>query len=160
MRSPVLCMEPSHLWEWCNEHHILLSAAYVPGTQNVIAESLSRNFATDHELELHDMMIADIFDHWGIPSLIIGVDLFTSHTNTKQGRLGAHSVGDTLVIDGSDWTNYAPPTPIQTPHPPQTLSGENDDHSDHSVLALSVLVLPSSACQNHLHSCYRHFRNC
>lgn len=58
---------------------ILLLTVYLPGTQNVNADALSRNFITDYEWGLHYMVVADIFGCWG--TLIR--DLFASHVNTK-----------------------------------------------------------------------------
>lgn len=64
--STVLCLEAINLWHWCIAHHILLSAAYLLGIQNVIADLLSRQFVIDHEWELHDSMVHDIFDQCGL----------------------------------------------------------------------------------------------
>lgn len=38
---------------------ILLSAAYLLGTQNMIADSLGRSLVTDHAWELHDTIVSD-----------------------------------------------------------------------------------------------------
>lgn len=70
------------------------------GTQNMIEDSLSRKFVTDHECELHDTVVSDVFDQWG--TLIR--DLFASHANSKcisyllQRDLGTHSQGNALII--------------------------------------------------------------
>lgn len=51
-KSPALRTEAVRLWNWCISHTILLSAAYLPRTQNMIADSLSRKFVTNHNWEL------------------------------------------------------------------------------------------------------------
>lgn len=65
-RSPVLCADVVCLWEWCTVHSLLLLVAYLLGIQNVIADAVSKNFLADHEWELHDSVVTDSFDHWGL----------------------------------------------------------------------------------------------
>lgn len=112
-RSTTLCAKAVNLWNWCITHHILLSAAYLPGILNMIADSLSGQFVINHKWELQD--VHDILNQWRIPTR----DLFASHINSKcnvycsRGGLGHHSQGDTFILSWSDKINYTfPPLPL------------------------------------------------
>lgn len=64
-RSSVLCAEAINIWNWCVNHWILLSAANLPGTQNVLTDLFSRHFAMDHLWERHNLVVRNIFTKLG-----------------------------------------------------------------------------------------------
>lgn len=95
-----VCTEAVNLWNWCISHQILLSAAYLFGTQNVFADLLSRHFAIRYHWELHDSVVHNFFTRWGI----LTRDLFALHINNKcttycsSRSLSHHSQDDVLLV--------------------------------------------------------------
>lgn len=148
-RSPALCMEAVCFWKWFITHGILdlLSATNLPGTQNMIADTLSENFATDHEWKLHDTVIADSFGQWGT----LVRDFFCiSHKQQvysvllkgrSQCPFRRRHPGHRLV--GPDQRFLLSPTTLAK-HLSQTPVGEGNGHPDCSILASAVLVSSSS----------------
>ena len=66
------------LWVWCLDRNIWLSAAHVPGKENVIADKASRQKSKpDLECQLNPKIFAAIVLRWGRPD----VDLFASRLN-------------------------------------------------------------------------------
>jgi hypothetical protein len=67
------------IWRWCFTRHIWISAAHIPGVENVDADEASRVFKDELEWTLS----ADIFQHivsqFGSPDM----DLFASYLNYK-----------------------------------------------------------------------------
>lgn len=101
-----------NLWDWFIAYKILLSAACLPGTQNVIADFLNRIFVADQEWELHDSVINHIFSFWGTPTR----DLFASHDNRNAARPAQEGVlVSTLKVMSSSsagQTRSAMPSPL------------------------------------------------
>lgn len=56
-KSPSLCSEYIHLWNWCTKHHVMLQVTYLPGTQNSLVDTLSRTLYISFEWELLDATI-------------------------------------------------------------------------------------------------------
>lgn len=114
-KSLSLCSESIHLWNWCIKHHITLQATYLSGTQNSLADTLSRTLYLNDDWELHDGVFQYLFHQWGI----LCWDLFATHKNCKlplyysREALGKYLQGDTLLLPWSDDLSYAfPPIPL------------------------------------------------
>ena len=65
------------LWVWCVNHGIWLSAAHIPGKENVLADKESREKRSDTEWKLNPELFDCIVTLWGTFS----VDLFASRLN-------------------------------------------------------------------------------
>ena len=65
------------LWDWCRMHNIWVTAAHIPGVQNVIADRRSRRFKDEHEWQLNKPAFQQILHNY--PDL--KVDLFASRLN-------------------------------------------------------------------------------
>lgn len=96
-RSPALYAEVVCLWKWCMSYHILLAAAYLAGTQNVIANTLSRNFATNRKWVLHNAVVMDVFSCWGT---LTRDSLHLTPTPVAPGEvLVPTCIGNALIVD-------------------------------------------------------------
>lgn len=67
------------LWSWCIVRNIWLSAAHIPGSSNVEADSLSRKLSDDMEWALVPRVFDIIHQMWPL----LRVDLFASRLNHK-----------------------------------------------------------------------------
>ena len=67
------------IWDWAVPRNIWLSAAYVPGSQNLIADYKSRNFDDNTEWSLSPLLFAQISSRFYHPQ----VDLFASRLNRQ-----------------------------------------------------------------------------
>ena len=67
------------MWEWCNQRHIWISAAHLPGKQNTIADFQSRKFNDQTEWMLNKNMFKQLIQIMGVPK----VDLFASRLNNQ-----------------------------------------------------------------------------
>lgn len=63
-QSQSLCAEALKLWNWCIQHGINISTAYLPGHQNITADSLSRRFSQEHKWEMNHTIHSQML---GIP---------------------------------------------------------------------------------------------
>lgn len=99
-RFPSLSAESIHLWNWCISNNTILTALYIPGVDNLIADSLSRHFPHDHKWEVRTAVLTRIFARWGFPA----IDLFAIEYNTKcpaycsGAGIGRHSLGDAFLL--------------------------------------------------------------
>lgn len=74
------CMTTAfEIWNWCEQRNIWLYATHLPGMENEVADSLSRNFSPSVDWELNDQLFKEVVHIFGQPS----VDLFASRHNTK-----------------------------------------------------------------------------
>ncbi|XP_065406172.1 uncharacterized protein LOC122174245 [Chrysemys picta bellii] len=113
-RSSILCQEAIRLWDFCIAHSIHLTASFLPGVQNTLADRLSRSFQT-HEWSIRPDIIHSVFQKWGFPQ----IDLFASRDNRKchvfcslQGRAPG-SLSDAFLLPWKDHLFYAfPPFPL------------------------------------------------
>lgn len=119
LRSHPLCLEAISLWNWCIRLH--LSTGCVPsGIQNSLADKLSRSFLADHELEVCDNVLSEIFTQWGT----LQCDLFVPQTDRKlplycsSGAIGRSSPGDTILLTWMNDLMYylSSHTPASTGH--------------------------------------------
>jgi hypothetical protein len=67
------------IWLWCLDRNIWLSAAHIPGVDNVEADHASRVFKDELEWTLTDHVYKSIVKKFGRPD----IDLFASHLNCK-----------------------------------------------------------------------------
>ncbi|XP_067040975.1 uncharacterized protein [Acropora muricata] len=65
------------LWVWCASHRIWLSAAHIPGKENVLADKESRKKDSDTEWKLNPELFSRIATLWGP----VSIDLFASRLN-------------------------------------------------------------------------------
>ena len=49
IKSPSVNSLSRTLWEWCIERNIIISAQHIPGKENLVADSLSREFSSNLE---------------------------------------------------------------------------------------------------------------
>ena len=100
------------IWSWAVMRNIWLSAAHIPGKQNILTDSLSRKFNPDVEWELNSHTFDDIAVHFGMPD----IDLFANRLNHKvplyvSWKADLHaSYVDAFALDWAQFTNgYAFP---------------------------------------------------
>lgn len=81
-RSPHLCRIAEEIHSFCLERKLLLSAEYLPGVDNIIADQLSRieNDITENQLNPHIFRLIDRV--WGPHT----IDAFASASNTQTSR--------------------------------------------------------------------------
>jgi hypothetical protein len=75
VRSPALHRLAEELWLWATKHLSSLSAAHIPGYQNVGADLISRGGPRDDECHLHPYIVLQIWERFARAE----VDLFTLH---------------------------------------------------------------------------------
>ncbi|KAF7245960.1 Enzymatic polyprotein [Varanus komodoensis] len=116
-KSPVLACLSMDIWDWCIPRNITLVAVHLAGTENVEADTLSRQMSTTHEWELDKQLCEELFRLWGYPD----VDLFATQQNSlcalycSRAGVGPGSMGDALMVPWSNMTFYAfPPIPLLT----------------------------------------------
>ena len=81
-RSSALCSLVIDLWAWWLKRRIFLIASHLPGTQNTIANSLSRSVVDTHDWVLHKTVFKKLNSLWG-PIL---VDLFATKISKQLPR--------------------------------------------------------------------------
>lgn len=70
------------IWEWCRIRNVLLITAYIPGIENILADTRSREFNDSIEWSLKDSLFSQVTAVFGVPD----VDLFASRLNHKVRR--------------------------------------------------------------------------
>ena len=68
-----------NIWDWARKRNIWLSAAHIPGSSNVDADQLSRNFNLNLEWMLSKPIFQRIVSLFGMPD----IDLFASRLNAQ-----------------------------------------------------------------------------
>lgn len=79
VRSPALHRLAEELWLWAHEHLRSLTAAHIPGCQNIGADLMSRGGPRDDEWRLHPEIVLQIWERFGRAE----VDLFASRVNAQ-----------------------------------------------------------------------------
>ena len=74
IKSPSLNSLSRTLWEWCIERSIIISAQHIPGKENLVADSLSREFSSNLEWSID----VDIFNQISNMTFVPNIDLFAS----------------------------------------------------------------------------------
>ena len=67
------------IWNWAEDNNIWLTVAHIPGSQNTLADKMSRKFNDHLEWSLTDKIFNKITNVWGLPD----IDLFASRRNFK-----------------------------------------------------------------------------
>ena len=67
------------IWSWCETRSIWLTAAFIPGIENVDADTASRKFNENTEWKLNPNIFASIANKFGWPE----IDLFASSENKQ-----------------------------------------------------------------------------
>lgn len=104
-RSQTLCQLAIQMWDWCVSHGVDLRAVHVPGTLNVLADSLSRRQVDQREWSLHGQVAHKLFLLWGVPQ----VDLFaTCHNNRVPQFCSLYQFPGALALDAFSvaWNNF------------------------------------------------------
>lgn len=70
------------IWLWCRERNLFITASYIPGSENVIADFASRNINVNTEWSLNGDIFHDINAHFGP----LKCDLFASRLNHKLNK--------------------------------------------------------------------------
>ena len=78
-RNPSLNYLSRKIWLWCIDNNVSLNGVHIPGTENILADRLSRNFIDNIEWSLDDTVFAEICETFGLPD----IDLFASRLNRK-----------------------------------------------------------------------------
>ena len=107
-----LCDEVAFdIWQWAAEQQIWVSAAHIPGSENVVADKNSRIFERSSEWKLRESMFKHIVSIFGKPD----IDLFASRINHQLSNYiswrpdpGAKAV-DAFSINWSPTYNYCFP---------------------------------------------------
>ena len=96
---------------WCYENENWITASYLPGELNVVADRESRSVHDNTEWSLHPILFHKICQRWGTPE----IDLFANRLNNKVPKyLSWKPDPGALAIDAlnevwSDWFFYAFP---------------------------------------------------
>lgn len=93
------------IWQWCVERHIWLSAAYLPGKLNLVADTRSRKFNDNIEWMLDPKSFAKIIKQYGTPD----IDLFASRLNHQLPMYVAWEPDpEAAAVDAFtlDWGNF------------------------------------------------------
>ena len=67
------------IWEWCISRDLWISAAHIPGLQNVEADAYSRKLEEGTEWQLNPVIFKNITKTFGTPD----IDLFASNSNKQ-----------------------------------------------------------------------------
>ena len=77
--SLLLCRLALDLWEWCDEHRIVISAVHLAGESNILADALSRGNYCPTEWTLNRLTFESLWQVWERPF----VDMFASAKNAQ-----------------------------------------------------------------------------
>ena len=85
-----------YIWVWCMEHNLHVSAAHIPGVDNIVADKKSREFSDSTEWQLNPILFNKICNRFGTPD----IDLFDSRLNTQlQIYVSWHPEANSHAID-------------------------------------------------------------
>ena len=141
IKSPSLNSLSRTLWKWCIERNIIISAQHIPGKENLVADSLSREFSSNLEWSVDN----DIFNQISNMTFVPDIDLFASRLNAKTDCFVSwHPEPGAMAVDAFSisWANlkcYAfPPFSLLT----KVLAKIRNDK------ALVLLIAPVWTTQN------------
>lgn len=72
----------TNLWNWCLDNDARVTCSYIPGSDNVLADSASRNFSDRHEWKLDENIFRDLCQIFGTSD----INLFASRLNRQVPR--------------------------------------------------------------------------
>jgi len=99
------------IWSWCKSNGVWLTATYIPGVENIIADVESRNINDRTEWMLDVKVFRILNNMWGP----VDIDLFASRTNAQINRYIAWKPDpfavaiDAFTIDWHMYSFYAFP---------------------------------------------------
>jgi hypothetical protein len=82
MKSTELDTLARQVWQFCIQRNIWVFATHIPGSQNVVADRLSRKFDDNIEWKLDVTVFRELCTRWGKPD----IDLFATRLNTQLDR--------------------------------------------------------------------------
>jgi len=114
--STTLTLNVKTLLIWADNRNVVLTMRHIPGSRNVLADSLSRRYSIPKsEWMLHKEVTRELFSIWGLPLL----DLFATRKNCQLASYvspypdSQASATDGLSVSWKLGLNYAyPPTPL------------------------------------------------
>ena len=86
-KSRFLCSLTLEIWDYCLSHNIWLKASYLPGLDNVRADSLSRVFSDNHDYYLTSQWFTKLHSFF---DFCLDIDLFASRLNHHLPRYSSH----------------------------------------------------------------------
>ena len=114
-RSLRLCRETWDLLHFCQCLNITVRATHLAGSQNILADALSRGLFNHHEWSLNQKWADFLFQTFGRPH----IDLFASHLNNKLTTFCSRRphpkawASDALSLNWDGLLTYAfPPLPL------------------------------------------------
>ena len=99
IKSPSLNSLSRTLWEWCDEMSIIISAQHIPGKENLVADSSSRQFSSNLEWSV----IIDNFNQISNMTFAPVIDLLASDIDLLASASHCSS------MDNSKLVSPAPP---------------------------------------------------
>ena len=94
------------IWDWCLDHNIWLSTAYIPWKLNVLADKDSRNTNMGTEWNLNQSVYCDAIAKLGVKP---DIDLFASRLNYKVKPFVAYQPDPELFANDAftlSWESY------------------------------------------------------
>ena len=136
VKSPHCNEAATHIWNWCIERDIWITAAHLAGRDNVEADTMSRKFNDRTEWMLNEREFERIAKHFGIPD----IDLFASRLNAQVStyvswRPDPHALAvDAFTLDWRNLNFYAFPPFCLVPKCIQKIMADK---------AVGLLVVPN-----------------
>ena len=103
------------IWQWCERKGIWISAAHIPGVENVEADKLSRDMHVDTEWKLDQALLYDALTILDVQPTI---DLFASRINTQFALYASYRadpqthVTDCFSVHWGDFSVYCFPLSV------------------------------------------------
>lgn len=92
--SHSLCSEAMKLWNGCIQNKVNISVSYLPGCENMMADTLSRHFSQEHKWKINNRILQSVFQWCDFPP----VDLIWVITKPQVPTLLRQSLVDTFLI--------------------------------------------------------------
>lgn len=102
---PSLSRIAEDIWKWALDRKILLSARWIPGQTNELADEMSRVFVDRTDWSLNPRWFAMAVERWGVPD----IDLFASQRNRQVPRFfSAEPQPESEGVDAfrQDWARF------------------------------------------------------
>ena len=105
IKSPHSNLLAKEIWEWAADKNIWLSAAHIPGKDNIIADYKSRNFELSAEWGVTTHIFNKIIKQFGMPD----IDLFATRLNKQVTKFVSWQPDpEAFAIDAMtlNWNNF------------------------------------------------------
>ena len=143
---PSLHAVSKSIWEWCFAHHCVLETFHIPGSSNLQADSLSRQYNRNLEWKLHPTVFKWISNSLSVPD----IDLFASRLNFQTSVCfmvpGSRSLGCRclfFLLEGIQ-TLYFPSIQFVRQNPNKAQGGGSSRCSGHSTLVANSTLVPTA----------------